>query len=146
MSKFALPVFAALVLAFLLAPIVVVVISSFNAVGVLSFPPRAFTTRWHGQIDPSFVQSFQVSLEVAAIATAIAVVAGVPAALSLARGSFPGRNVLQRSLPVAPHGAGARDRGSPVPVFARGLGHSTSHGGRDHLRWCSGISPLPSRS
>ena len=30
---------------FLLAPIVVVVISSFNAVGVLSFPPQSFTTR-----------------------------------------------------------------------------------------------------
>ena len=29
---------------FLLAPIVIVVVSSFSAVGVLSFPPRSFTT------------------------------------------------------------------------------------------------------
>jgi ABC-type spermidine/putrescine transport system permease subunit II len=52
---------------FLLAPIVVVVISSFNAVGVLSFPPRSFTTRWYSQIDPTYYRALIVSLEVAAI-------------------------------------------------------------------------------
>ncbi len=82
------------VFVFLLAPIVVVVVSSFNAVGVLSFPPRAFTTRWYSEIDPGYYNALLVSLKVASITVAIAVVAGVPGALALARGRFPGRDLL----------------------------------------------------
>ena len=52
----------AAVFVFLLAPIVVVVISSFSAVGVLSFPPRAFTTRWYSEIDPTYYRALVVSL------------------------------------------------------------------------------------
>lgn len=47
---------------FLLAPVVVVVISSFNAVGVLSFPPQSFTTRWYSEIDAGYYQALIVSL------------------------------------------------------------------------------------
>ncbi len=82
------------VFVFLLAPIIVVVVSSFNAVGVLSFPPRSFTTRWYSEIDPTYTKALLVSLKVAAITVSIAVVVGVPGALALARGSFPGRSVL----------------------------------------------------
>jgi len=79
---------------FLLAPIVVVVISSFNAVGVLSFPPQSFTTRWYSEIDPAYYHSLMVSLMVASITVVIAVLVGVPGALALARGRFPGRAAL----------------------------------------------------
>jgi putative spermidine/putrescine transport system permease protein len=79
---------------FLLAPIVVVVISSFNAVGVFSFPPQSFTTRWYGEIDPTFYDALRVSLIVASITVVIAVLVGVPGAMSLARGRFPGRDAL----------------------------------------------------
>jgi len=79
---------------FLLAPIIVVVVSSFNAIGVLSFPPRSFTTRWYTQIDPNYYNALLVSLEVASVTVAIAVLVGVPGALALARGRFPGRDVL----------------------------------------------------
>lgn len=89
-----LRVILVLTFVFLLAPIVVVVISSFNAVGVFSFPPRSFTTRWYSEIDPAFYHAVLVSLVVAALTVAIAVVVGVPGALALARGRFPGRDVL----------------------------------------------------
>jgi putative spermidine/putrescine transport system permease protein len=79
---------------FLLAPIIVVVVSSFNAVGVLSFPPRSFTTRWYSDIDPSYYRALTVSLIVASITVVIAIVVGVPGALALARGRFPGRDAL----------------------------------------------------
>src|SRR5581483_1642885 len=79
---------------FLLAPIVVVVISSFNAVGVLSFPPHSFTTRWYAEIDPSYYRALTVSLILASITVVIAVAVGVPGALALARGRFPGRDAL----------------------------------------------------
>jgi putative spermidine/putrescine transport system permease protein len=82
------------VFVFLLAPIIVVVVSSFNAVGVLSFPPRSFTTRWYSEIDPGYYRSLLVSLKVASITVVIAVLVGVPGALALARGRFPGRDVL----------------------------------------------------
>ena len=79
---------------FLLAPIIVVVISSFNAVGVLSFPPQSFTTRWYSEIDPTYYRALTVSLIVASITVVIAVLVGVPGALALARGRFPGRDAL----------------------------------------------------
>lgn len=79
---------------FLMAPIVVVVISSFSAVGVLSFPPQSFTTRWYYEIDPAYYHALTTSLIVATITVVIAVVVGVPGALALARGRFPGRDAL----------------------------------------------------
>ncbi|MCC6887675.1 MAG: ABC transporter permease [Hyphomicrobiales bacterium] len=94
MKSFATSSLLALTFVFLLAPIVVVVVSSFNGVGVLSFPPQAFTTRWYFQIDPGYYHALYVSLVVAAITVTIAVLVGVPGALALARGSFPGRDLL----------------------------------------------------
>lgn len=79
---------------FLLAPIVIVVVSSFNAVGVMSFPPQSFTTRWYYQIDPGYYDALYVSLIVAVLTVAIAVLVGVPGALALSRGRFPGRDAL----------------------------------------------------
>ena len=79
---------------FLLAPIAMVVVSSFNGVGVFAFPPQQFTTRWYREIDPGYYSALYVSLVVATIVS-------VPAALALARGRFPGRNLLS-SLCLSP--------------------------------------------
>jgi putative spermidine/putrescine transport system permease protein len=90
----ALTAWLVLTFAFLLAPIVVVVASSFNAVGVLSFPPQSFTMRWYYEIDAGYYHSLAVSLIVAALTALIAVLVGVPGALALARGDFSGRDTL----------------------------------------------------
>jgi putative spermidine/putrescine transport system permease protein len=94
MTRLLLFVLLLLTFVFLLAPIITVVVSSFNAVGVFSFPPRAFTTRWYEQIDPSFYRALYVSLIVGTITSALSVLVGVPGALALARGRFPGRDLL----------------------------------------------------
>jgi putative spermidine/putrescine transport system permease protein len=89
------------VFAFLLAPIVVVVIASFNGGPILSFPPTSFTTQWYTLIKPSFLDALYVSLIVASATAAISVILGVPAALALSRGRFPGRVALN-SLFLSP--------------------------------------------
>ena len=73
MSRVILPAVLTATFVFLLAPIVVVVLASFNGVGVLSFPPRAFTTRWYYEIDPSFYRALWVSLLVGVITVVLAV-------------------------------------------------------------------------
>jgi putative spermidine/putrescine transport system permease protein len=94
MSRVILPAVLTATFVFLLAPIVVVVLASFNGVGVLSFPPRAFTTRWYYEIDPSFYRALWVSLVVGVITVILAVLVGVPGALGLARGRFRGRDAI----------------------------------------------------
>ena len=89
------------VFAFLLAPIVVVVIASFNGGPILSFPPTSFTTQWYTLIKPTFLNALYVSLVVAAGTTCLSVMFGVPAALALSRGRFPGRDALN-SLFLSP--------------------------------------------
>ncbi len=84
--------------AFLLAPVVIVVIAAFNGGPILSFPPTAFTTEWFALIKPSFVDALYVSLIVASCTALLSVIFGVPAALALNRGRFPGRSALNSLL------------------------------------------------
>lgn len=81
-------------IAFLLAPIIVVMAASFNSGAVMAFPPTSFTTHWYSEIPDSFYNAIGVSFLVAAITTALSVLVGVPAALALCRGTFPGRGLL----------------------------------------------------
>lgn len=86
------------VFAFLLAPVIVVVIASFNGGPILSFPPTSFTTHWFALIKPSFFDALYVSLIVASSTALISVVLGLPAALALSRGRFAGRDALNSIL------------------------------------------------
>ncbi len=79
---------------FLLAPIIVVVAASFSGGAVMSFPPKDFTTHWYSEIPQSFYDAIWVSFVVAAGCAAMSVLVGVPAALALRRGRFPGRGLL----------------------------------------------------
>jgi putative spermidine/putrescine transport system permease protein len=81
--------------------VVTVIIASLNAGAVLSFPPAGFTTRWYRSINPLFLDSVYVSLAVGAATALLSVLFGVPAALALARGRYPGRDVLN-SLCLSP--------------------------------------------
>lgn len=84
----------ALVLAFLMLPIVVTVWSSFASSPVLVFPPSGFTLEWYRNIPQAFLDGLKVSLIVAIGTTALAVVVGTPAALAIVRGRFIGRRFL----------------------------------------------------
>lgn len=79
---------------FLLAPLIIVVVSSFSGSAVLAFPPRSFTLSWYEAIQPSFFDGLYISVLVASLTSIISIIIGVPGALSLSRGRFPGRAAL----------------------------------------------------
>jgi putative spermidine/putrescine transport system permease protein len=89
-------VWTALVYAFVMAPIVVVVLASFTAAEYTSFPPHGLSLRWYLEIadNPEFIESFRVSAVVAVITGILATVLGTLAALVLVRERFPGRDAV----------------------------------------------------
>jgi putative spermidine/putrescine transport system permease protein len=72
-----------LVYAFLLAPIVIVVLASFNAGAFLTFPPKGFSFRWYVVFfdNEVFRRAIVTSLWVATIATVISGCIGTAAAI-----------------------------------------------------------------
>ncbi len=92
----AVGVFSAAVYAFVLAPIAVVLASSLTAAEYTSFPPQGLSLRWYAEIPrhPEFLDSFRVSLVVAAVTGALATALGTLAALALARHRFRGHDAL----------------------------------------------------
>ncbi|MGD9676557.1 MAG: ABC transporter permease subunit, partial [Candidatus Bipolaricaulia bacterium] len=94
----------ALVIAFILAPLPIVVVSSFSGSSLITFPPRGgFSTRWYASLlsRPEYIRSLFISLKIAALCVAIGVSTGTLAALALVRYRFPGREVL-RTLFLSP--------------------------------------------
>jgi putative spermidine/putrescine transport system permease protein len=84
------------VLVFLVAPIVIIVIASFNDSQILSFPLERFSVRWYRALfnDRQLIDAFNVSVVVGAITTVLSILVGVPAAFSINRYSFRGRDLL----------------------------------------------------
>lgn len=82
----ALCIGSALVLGFLIAPIVVVVIEAFNDATLMSFPPRRLSLRWFHAFaaNDEFLSSMAFSLRLALLAATGATVCGTLAAIALA--------------------------------------------------------------
>jgi putative spermidine/putrescine transport system permease protein len=78
---------SSLVLAFLVLPIFAVIPASFNKPSFISLPPHTYSDIWYGRFlaDSEWRTSLLNSIEVASLATAMAVVAGTLAALGLRR-------------------------------------------------------------
>jgi putative spermidine/putrescine transport system permease protein len=95
----------ALGLAFVYVPLVVVVLNSFNASQTFAWPPTGFTTRWWASaVDNQGVRDAVItSVEVATIATLIALVLGTLASMAAARYEFFGRETISLLiiLPIA---------------------------------------------
>jgi putative spermidine/putrescine transport system permease protein len=89
--------------AFLIAPIVIVVLLSINSAEYLSFPPKGFSLRWYAAFFRSapFIEAFKVSFIVAALAAMAAGVIGTCAALYFVRYARRTREAF-RTLVVAP--------------------------------------------
>jgi putative spermidine/putrescine transport system permease protein len=83
---FGLSVWSAIVVVFLVAPIVLVVLNSLGTERFVAFPPTGLTLKWYGDIPQEFVQTFFVSLRVAVMAAIGGSLLAVPAGLSLVRG------------------------------------------------------------
>lgn len=85
---------------FLLAPLLIVVVVSFDPSSVISFPPKGFTFDWYAALlsNEAFTRGFFNSLVVASVVTVITTAVSIPAALALARYSFPGRAAIKSFL------------------------------------------------
>ncbi len=100
--------FHSLVVAFMLAPLVVVCLVAFTPTDTLAVPWGAYSLRWFRAVfeHSDLVQSFWNSLGVAAVAATLAVLLAIPAGLAVARHEFPGRqalNALLMSPLIVPH-------------------------------------------
>lgn len=86
-----------LVYVFLMLPMTVILLSSFDPKQHMSFPPTGFSLRWYAHVFDVelFMVGFKTSLSVALLSTFIALVLGVPAAYVLVRFNFKGRGLLQ---------------------------------------------------
>ena len=91
---------AGLSLAYILLPMVFVIWLAFFRQEIPSFPPEGYSLKWFGSIagNDRFIEGFLLSLEIAVIATAIGLSVGVPAAVCLVRGRFPGREGVNNLL------------------------------------------------
>lgn len=100
-----LAAFSGLVLVLIYAPLLLVLLNSFNVSRTFAWPPTGYTTRWwSAAFESSGARSaILVSLEVAVMATVIALVLGTLAALALQRYDFFGRDAVSLLiiLPIA---------------------------------------------
>ena len=105
LTRTLLGVVSALVLVFVYAPLALVLLNSFNTSRTFAWPPTGLTTRWWSAAASSTGarSAIVVSLEVAAIATLLALVLGTMAALALQRFRFFGRDTVSLLiiLPIA---------------------------------------------
>jgi len=96
-GRVALWALAGVLLAFLTAPIVVIMITSFNATPYMEFPPRSLSLRWYANFfsSPQWYDTALLSLRIALLTMIAATVLGTAAAIGIVRGTFPGRRALE---------------------------------------------------
>lgn len=112
--SFALRLLVLLLLAFVLLPAVVAIMTAFDSRAIIAFPPQDFSWRWFARAlsYEDFRTGFANSLFVAAIASTLAVAVGSMAAYAIDRYSFRGKRMLEALL-LAP---------LAIPHFTIGLG------------------------
>jgi putative spermidine/putrescine transport system permease protein len=96
----ALPLYAALALALLQLPVVIVVLASVTETSYLTVPPQGFTLRWYQDIltDDSYLRAITYSLTLAVAATVASLAIGTAAAYALVRRAVPGAEVISAAL------------------------------------------------
>ncbi len=89
-----------LVYVFMFAPIVVVVVLSFNPQQFGSFPMEGFSFRWYVKLaqNEAILQAFKNSLILGSLTAIIATSIGIMAAMAFVRYDFPGKNTLNTLL------------------------------------------------
>ncbi len=87
---------SALVLAFLVVPILIIFPLALNPSDYLSFPPEGLSLRWFDTVlsDPGWLASLRLSFIVALLSTICAVLLALAAALALVRTDFHGKKIV----------------------------------------------------
>jgi putative spermidine/putrescine transport system permease protein len=86
----------ALLVVFLVAPMVIVVIISFSSAHFLTFPPPGFSLQWYRNLfgDPAWADSLATSVQIVVPSGMLAMTIGTAAALGLSRSRIPGKKVI----------------------------------------------------
>jgi ABC-type spermidine/putrescine transport system permease subunit II len=88
--------FAALVMAFILLPVLFIALYAFNDTGYFHFPPRGVSLKWFVNFfaNARFRAALQSSLIISATVAPVCLLIAVPAALALVRYRFSGRGLV----------------------------------------------------
>ncbi len=99
-GRAALWALAGLGFAFLLGPVLIIIVVSFSGAEYLRFPPPTFSLRWYDRFfgGREWRAAIWVSVQVAVLATLIATSVGTLASLGLVRGRFRGKGVAYALL------------------------------------------------
>ena len=118
-----------LLLIFIYAPIIVLVIFSFNDSTILSFPLKGFTLRWYQELFQlsTAISAIQNTFLLAGITSAVATVFGLSSGLAVVRYSFPGRKLFQTFI-LLPMLVPYLITGVAMMLFLRSLGIDLSLG------------------
>jgi putative spermidine/putrescine transport system permease protein len=95
-----LGVFCAVAVAYIVAPLAVVVVNSFSPVAYTVFPPQGVSLRWYANLfaQPDFGAAALRSVTLATISTALAMVVGTMASYALVRYRPPGGEAIKAFL------------------------------------------------
>jgi putative spermidine/putrescine transport system permease protein len=95
--------YAALLLAFMLVPLAIIVPMSLTSGTSLAFPTPGWSLRWYDEllVDTRWGASFWNSVVIGLATTLLSALLGIPAAIGLAWGRFPGKRLIY-ALVAAP--------------------------------------------
>lgn len=98
--RVALLAFTGLVAAFLLLPVIFIVLLSFGSSRWLAFPPPGWTLDWYRELlaDSSWLDAALTSARIAVMTAIFATLLGLFASFALVRGTFRGRDLLRGLL------------------------------------------------
>ncbi|MGD9885028.1 MAG: ABC transporter permease [Reyranella sp.] len=100
LTRYAVWIVAAATVTFLMTPLVVTIAVSFGSSTVFTLPPPDWSLRWYERLAGTrgLLPALTVSLQVAAISTAVSMALGTLCAIALVRGRFPGREAISTFL------------------------------------------------
>jgi spermidine/putrescine transport system permease protein len=125
------------VMLFIYFPMLIVVVYSFNADSVNSFPIRGFSFRWYHQLfeNAALLKSLRISLMIAVLGTILALVIGTMGALAMKKYDFKLKHFFERvillpiTLPGILTGVAMLSffplLGIPISMAAVVIGHTT---------------------
>ncbi len=92
-----LTIFSILVFLFLFIPLLIITVTAFGEESTITFPIKSVSLKWFANVfaSESFMSSFGLSIQIALLATLLALLVGVPAAYAMARFSFKGKNFFK---------------------------------------------------
>jgi putative spermidine/putrescine transport system permease protein len=96
LARWSSRIVVALISAFLLLPLVSVVISSFSAANSFHFPPVGWSLRWYHEVfaGEDWMQSLGFSAQLIIMVVPVVLVLGILGGYAVGAGQFPGQNLL----------------------------------------------------